>query len=1032
MLSINKVELPHHRKQDKWVVPVEVGGNGANVTFRIDTGARCNVMVQDTYRKVASEGSLRKSSKVLYSYSNHRIRPAGVASLCVKCNGVETTAEFEIVDLQQESVISGNLAEQLRLIHRINDVSSQAVTQLPPEFCDFPELMRVTGTLPGTYTIKIDPSVKGVVHPVRRQPAALRQKITEKLREMEVNNQIIRVEEPSEWVSSMVVALKKDKVRICIDPRDLNKAIKREHYPMKTVEEVVSTISGAKLFSVLDAKSGFLQIKLDYESSLLTTFNTPVGRYRWLRLPFGLKCAPEIFQRVMDQMLEGIDGATAIMDDILIAGRDKEHHDTILKRVLGRVASYNLQLNFDKCLISRSEVSYVGHLISADGLRPDPEKTKAISEMPEPQDKGDVKRFLGFVSYLRKFIPNLSDEDESLRSLLKSDTAFCWQPHHRASFQRLKDLCSSTPVLAYYDVQKPVQIQCDASSKGLGAVLQQDEKPVAYASRSLSDTETRYAQIEKEMLSIVFATTKFHQYIFGKSISVYNDHKPLEAIFKKPLLSAPMRLQRMLLKLQCYDISVNYQRGSDMQLADTLSRAYLPEQPGDGEEFEYVNMTNFIPISSTKYQEIQQLTANELNNLYHTILNGWPNHRREAPRAVQPYWDSRDQLSVSDGIIYKGMRVVIPPSLRRYMLALVHESHLGMAKCKQRAREVMYWPAMNADIENTVRDCARCSEYQNQLPAEPLEPTPTPDLPFMQVGLDLFEFESKHFIVLVDYYSKFIEVDQLRDTTTASVIHAIKAQFCRYGIPEKCRSDNGPQFQSHEFRQFCHDYGVQHTTSSPHYPQSNGEAERAVQTVKRMWKKATDRYKALLDYRSTPLEGVGLSPAQLLLGRRPRNMLPAARQLLAPNSYCHDQVRQTLQTEKNKQKHYYDRSSVRPLPPLVPGDPVRMSPLPGSDSWLPAKVVQRHRSPRSYVVECSENGRKYRRNRRQLRKSTDADITSSQLTGDTDLSETTEAGDTAAEANAEIPVSPANTPNPRPPYQTRCGRVVRPPARFDS
>ena len=229
---------------------------------------------------MAAEGSLRKSSKVLYSYSNHRIRPAGVADLAVKYNGVETKAEFEIVDLQQESVISGNQAEQLRLIRRINDVLSQTAAQLPPEFCDFPELGRVTVTLPGTYTIKIDPFVKGVVHPVRRQPAALRQKIVEKLREMEVNHQIIKVEEPTESVSSMVVALKKDKVRICIDPRDLNKAIKREHHPMKTVEEVVSTISGAKLFSVLDAKSGFLHIKLDYESSLLTTFNTPVGRYR--------------------------------------------------------------------------------------------------------------------------------------------------------------------------------------------------------------------------------------------------------------------------------------------------------------------------------------------------------------------------------------------------------------------------------------------------------------------------------------------------------------------------------------------------------------------------------------------------------------------------------------------------------------------------------------------------------------------------------------------------------------------------------
>lgn len=363
---------------------------------------------------------------------------------------------------------------------------------------------------------------------------------------------------------------------------------------------------------------------------------------------------------------------------------------------------------------------------------------------------------------------------------------------------------------------------------GLGAVLLciQDSKPIAYASRSLTDTEVRYAQIEKEMLSIVYACSKFHHYIFGKHVHVFNDHKPLESIHKKPLLSAPMRLQRMLLKLQWYDLTITYRKGKDMQLADTLSRAYCQSTDKESDEFEYINALSHISITSEKKSEFQTSTERELKELYDTILKGWPEHREQTLTAVRPYWDSRDQLSVSDGIIFKGMRIVVPPSLRPRMLEIIHESHLGIVKCKQRAREVLYWPAMNAEVEAVVAACPRCAEYPNKLPPEPLSPTPTPDLQFIEVATDLFEFQSKHYVLLVDYYSKFVEVDELRDLSSSAVVEALKAQFCRHGIPEVCRSDNGPQYSSSHFKEFCHNYGITHVTSSPHYPRSNGEAER--------------------------------------------------------------------------------------------------------------------------------------------------------------------------------------------------------------
>ena len=855
---------------------------------------------------------------------------------------------------------------------------------------------------------------------------------------MEKDGHITKVEQPTEWVSSMVATVRNGKVRICIDPSDLNKVIKREHHPMRNIEDVVSAIPGAKVFSVLDAKSGFLQIRLDEESSLITTFNTPIGRYRWLRLPFGLKCAPEIFQRIMDEMLEGIAGAVSVMDDILVAAPTMEEHDAILRRVVEKATSYNLKLNFSKCHIRQSAVSYVGHLITAHGLKPDPAKVEAIRCMTPPTDKDGVRRFLGFVTYLSKFIPNLSEEDAPLRQLLKGDVEFLWQPAQQRAFDRLRELCTRPPVLRFFDPAKPVEIFCDASSSGLGAVLLQENQPVAFSSRSLTDAETRYAQIEKEMLSIVHACVKFHNYIFGTHVTVYNDHKPLEDIFKKSLLSTPMRIQRMRLRLQWYDLTVKYRRGKDMELPDTLSRAQLPEKKPEIDGLECVSMLSFVSVSDQKYTELQECTKKELSCLQQTIQRGWPEHRRELPIPVQPYWDSRSQLVCSDGVIYKGLRIVVPPSLREHMLRLIHHSHLGMVKSKQRAREVLYWPGMSAEIEEVVRNCSKCADFQNKLPRHPLKPTETPEFPFEKVASDLFEFEGKHYILLVDYYSKFIEVDELKDMRSRTTIETLKAQFSRHGIPATLRTDNGTQYSSEEFKDFCESYGISHKTSSPHTPHSNGEAERAVQTVKRLWCKAPDRHLALMDYRTTPLEQVGLSPAQLLMGRRPRNKLPTARILLAPKAYDPLKVKHLLDKTKDSQKFYYDRKRAgKPPVALKPGDEIRMQPYPGNNRWSPGVVVKQHSAPRSYVVDCGDT--EYRRNSQHLRRSTAAANQPRHWIRAEPWTEPAEPPEKEQQPSAPnvLPRSPPKATvsptraRPAGQFTTRLGRVVKPPDRLN-
>ena len=555
-------------------------------------------------------------------------------------------------------------------------------------------------------------------------------------------------------------------------------------------------------------------------------------------------------------------------------------------------------------------------------------------------------------------------DDAPLRELLHAETEFHWDKPQESSFNKLGDACCTAPVLVYYNPNKATTIQCDASKFTLGGALLQDGRPVANTSRALSSSEQNYAQIEKETLAIVHACRKFHHFIFGQPVTVESDHKPLQSIFSKGLHKAPMRLQSMLLRLQPYDLTVKYVPGKDIPLGDTLSRANLPDNTPNLEP-EVINMVDHIAITPSRYAELQQATADELSQLATTILGGWPDTKVETHVSIREYWAYRDELSVHDGVMYKGMRFVVPPSMRRHMLSQVHGSHLGIVKCKSRAAEAMFWPGMNSQIEDMVNDCSPCNEYQNHQAREPLHPTKTPDLPWVQVAADIFEWEHKHYLLTIDYFSKYIETDYLPRLDASSTIAALKAQMCRHGVAEELRTDNGPQFSSGEFSNFCKMYNIRHVTSSPHFPRSNGEAERGVQTVKRLWSKCKDKDLALLDYRTTPLESCGLSPAQLCMGRRPRNLLPVSRDLLQPKAFDIQAIRLKLDIEKERQRYYYDAKSAGDIPPLQVGDPVSMSPLPGSKRWLPAKVVAKHASPRSYIVEYG--GRWYRRNREALR-----------------------------------------------------------------
>ena len=268
----------------------------------------------------------------------------------------------------------------------------------------------------------------------------------------------------------------------------------------------------------------------------------------------------------MSELFADVEGVKVIVDDLLVWGKDDEEHDARRKQVLTRAREVNLKFNTEKCKIKQGDVPFVGHVLRKEGLKPDPEKIRAVKEMKPPENDKELKTFLGFIQYLGKFMPNMATERAPLRELLEKNAAWHLDHLQEESFQKLKQMAASTPILGYYDPSKPLCLCVDASSKGLGAVLSQDEKPLAYASRALTPTQQRYAQIEKETLAIVYGVQKFHQYIYGKTTDVETDHKPLQYTLNKPLHEAPLRLQKMMLILKWYDLKVKYVPGSELSV----------------------------------------------------------------------------------------------------------------------------------------------------------------------------------------------------------------------------------------------------------------------------------------------------------------------------------------------------------------------------------------------------------------------------------------------------------------------------------
>lgn len=964
---------------------ISVELNGKPVQMEVDTGASRSIISRANFNSIwakTNQPKLLPPTQQLRVWGGSKLSILGEISvetkLCGKVGKTSTIkpATFIVVEGQGPTLFGrDNLAVFDLLPWSFLEINKNETDELSSLIaCKFPNLFSNSlGCLKDQIvSIDIDPDVPPKYCKSRSVPYAMKPRLDKALDAL-IEEKIISPVTYSKWAAPVVPVVKADNtIRVCGDYKlTANKAIKLDTYPIPKPEDLFSTLSGGKFFSKLDMSQAYCQLQLDEKSKEVTVINTHRGLFRYNRLCFGISAAPGIFQRAMEQLVQGTPGVLCYLDDILICGANKGEHQHRLEEVLAKLQDAGVRLKLSKCSFRVPEVSYLGYKIDASGLHPTEDKVKAITEAPAPNNVKQLESFLGVFNFYRRFVPNASSVLEPLNRLRRSGVPWQWGKEQREAFVEAKQLLLSSQVLVHFNPKLPISVVADSSSYGLGAVLSHiidgHERPVCFASRTLLPAERNYPQVEREALAIVFALRHFHNYLWGQpKFRVVTDHKPLLGLFSPTKPISPMasgRIQRWALMLQAYSFDLIHRSGVILGTADALSRLPLagPNEsvpiPG-----EWTNLVNFLQSSPTTSHNIREHTRTDptLSRVLRYCELGWPTCLPQGDESLTNFFRKRNELSIEAGCILWGSRVVIPSRDRQTLLSELHGGHVGASRMKELARSYLWWPNIDSDLEDLVKRCPACLENRKTPPKAELHPWEWPSHPWHRLHIDYAgPVQGKYFLVVVDAHSKWVEIFPTNGPSTAETVKALRHCFCQLGLPVTVVSDNGPCFTSKEFKDFLDSNGIRHVTSAVYKPSTNGLAERMVQTFKSALAASKQTYTVLLDkflfkYRITPHTTTGVSPAELLFKRKLRCRLD----LLYPNEMVANRV---CQSQESQKRHH--TGSPRHLD-LEPQTPILIRNYAAGPKWKPAIVHQKH-GPISYRCQL-EDGRIIKRHQDQL------------------------------------------------------------------
>lgn len=891
--------------------------------FEVDSGAGLTLIPEDQYAKLGIANPVQPCSQMFRDYSGLIFRPKACVNVRVQYRDTVLNEVMYIVPSGRAPLLGRQWIRRLNIrleeLDKDNmDTVSINLVQGPVEIIrKYSKIFeRTVGAVPNIeIKLQLREGAKPVFIRERDVPYALRDEVENELKRLESAGIITKVQQ-SDWGSPLVVIPKADNtVRLCVDYKvGVNQKLVNSNYPIRRIEEVLNTLRDSKYFCKLDLYKAYLHLKVDPESANIQTISTHRGTYRMNRLSFGIKTAPSEFNRVIDQVIDGLPKTIAYFDDIMVHGHTRMECENNLRACLDRLQKFDLHLNPDKCEFFKTRIEYLGHVVEHNKISKSPAKVKAIVEMPRPKNKDEVRRFLGLITYYSRFLPNNSTLTYPLRQLLRNSSKFIWTRQCESAFLKLKNEIVCGRVLVPYDPALPLVLTTDASPVGVAAILSHciegQEKPIAYASRSLTSAEMNYSQVDREALAIVFGANHFFQYLFGREFLLQTDNSALTRIFHPSSKLPPMtagRLLRYAVFLNGFDYKIKFKKGIDNQNVDCLSRAP-------------------VPATSDTYDILLNKEVHELNLVsvaaISTLLLTPDNIAKETsadPELLALKEKLQSTLAESDytldsGIIFKGSRVVMPTTLRSEALKELHSSHIGTTKMKQLARRYIYWHGIDRDIEQLVRSCSSCALHKHDPPKVHIHSWDPPSQNWERIHMDYAgPVDGWYFLIVVDAKSRWLEVKATQQApTTQSTLAMLNEIFATHGFPVVLVSDNASIFKSGMFQEYCKLNGIFPKYIAPGHPATNGLAERNVQTFKNRLKTSKGENEnvpelvrqILFKYRATPL-ACGKTPAELYFGRSFRSRLDAIKPIhLQPNTSSAPPVRTLLVGERVQARIY--------------------------------------------------------------------------------------------------------------------------------
>ncbi|XP_052131934.1 uncharacterized protein K02A2.6-like [Frankliniella occidentalis] len=904
--------------------------NGKSINFEVDSGAGATVMNLTKFQEAFSNIKLNKSPVVLNSLSGP-IKNSGQTPVHVAYNGNDHVLNLIVCDTNHDftPLLGRDWLDTLvpdwrtKLKNHATKISS--LNQLSPPSLD--QLMKL---FPRVFDQKADTCIEGfearlVLKPNARPVFAkayslaygLIEPVNKVLDKMVEDGKAVRVRQ-AEWASPGLAVAKKDGgVRYCADfKRTLNPQLRVDYYPLPAPEAVFSSLANGAYFTSLDLTDAYTQLALHPDSQDLCILNTHRGLYKLKRLIYGVASAAAIFQSTMDSILLEIEGVICYLDNILIVGKDLAHCISQTYLVLSRLEKHNVRLRLDKCLWFVQELEFLGFKISSSGRSPSPSLLQDILKAKPPTDVKQLRSFLGLINFYLEFLPMFSTLAKPLRKLTELDVPFEWSEECNSAFENCKKLLQNSNLLMHFDPKLPIVVCSDASPVGVGAVLahvvtingKKVERPVMFASATLSKTQQNYAQVDREGLAVIFALTRFYKFLWGRPFTIATDNSAIQRILhhEKGLPTRTgHRLQHWAMLLQGYSYKIEHRKSHLMSVPDCLSRL-----PCDI----IINYVSSIIKTPITVEQVAQSTLKDpmLVTVFKATFHGWPSKNPfKQSELLTAFFKERDALSIEQNCLMFGNRVVIPEALQGNVLQILHTGHPGIVRTKSLARSMVWWPSLNEDIEKLCKNCYPCLKVNFKVQSTFI-PWPETKYPFERVHIDFFSIKRVTFFIYCDSFSKWLHIERM-DVTTAPLVNEVLFNiFAFWGsLPSAIVSDNGPPFDSLLFREFLTRFNIVLKHSPVYHPASNSFAERGVGVAKRALEKLLEDLKLnhpelctdsnplikdrvnsfLFHHRNTPSSQTGKSPNEILLTFRPRTILsqcnPKLRSSLAhPNSFA--------------------------------------------------------------------------------------------------------------------------------------------------